>query len=402
MKITPISRGERMITLDIIRGFALLGIFLVNMPTFHSPDFIRQLYDLPQDLSSVDKVVSLFFNLFIQTKFYTIFSFLFGLGFYVFMNRAEQKGLKVYRLFSRRLLILFLFGLLHLIFLWYGDILHAYAIVGFALLLFYKRSNKVILGWAFGLLFVFYCIPIAQLLFESPSYITEKQTAGITKLNEAVKIYQDATYVDWLAYRVKTEVAFVLESSPIMVFVVLPMFLFGLYAGQKGIFQQPAEHTTFVRRVWSFSLLLSVPLTMFVACLELGLLSFGIRQSIVSQLFVSLSGLTLCFFYISSLILLVQKDRWQKRLRIFSFTGQMALTNYVMQTMVSLLIIFTFHLFNNISLAVGFLLCLVIYLFQAIFSFFWLKRYKFGPLEWLWRSLTYGYVQPIKHKQSPF
>ncbi|MEZ2661639.1 DUF418 domain-containing protein, partial [Aneurinibacillus aneurinilyticus] len=154
MKITPISKGERMITLDIIRGFALLGIFLVNMPTFHSPDFIRQLYDLPQNLSSVDKVVNLFFSLFIQTKFYTIFSFLFGLGFYVFMNRVEQKGLKVYRLFSRRLLILFLFGFLHLIFLWYGDVLHAYAIVGFALSLFYKRSNKVILGWAFGLLFL--------------------------------------------------------------------------------------------------------------------------------------------------------------------------------------------------------------------------------------------------------
>ncbi|NMF00352.1 DUF418 domain-containing protein [Aneurinibacillus aneurinilyticus] len=398
MKITPISKSERMITLDIIRGFALLGIFLVNMPTFHSPDFIRQLYDLPQNLSSVDKVVNLFFSLFIQTKFYTIFSFLFGLGFYVFMNRAEQKGLKVYRLFSRRLLILFLFGLLHLIFLWYGDVLHAYAIVGFALLLFYKRSNKVILGWAFGLLFVFYCIPIAQLLFESPSYIIEKQTTGITKLNEAVKIYQDATYVDWLAYRVKTEVSFVLGSSPIMFFVVLPMFLFGLYAGQKGIFQQSAEHTTFVRRVWSFSLLLSVPLTILVACLELGLLSFGMRQSIVSQLFTSLSGLTLCFFYISSLTLLVQKDGWQKYLRIFSFTGQMALTNYVMQTMVSLLIVSIFHLFNNISSAAGFLLCLVIYLFQVIFSFFWLKRYRFGPLEWLWRSLTYGYVQPIKHK----
>nr|WP_071393393.1 heparan-alpha-glucosaminide N-acetyltransferase domain-containing protein [Bacillus tuaregi] len=154
MKSTPISSQERILTIDIIRGFALLGIFLVNMPAFHSPALMVS----APEYNGMDYWLDLLFQMFVQTKFYTIFSFLFGLGFYIFMSRAEQKGLRINRLFSRRLFALLLFGALHLVLLWYGDILHTYAIAGFLLLLFYKRKPKTLLIWAFSLLIAFHAL----------------------------------------------------------------------------------------------------------------------------------------------------------------------------------------------------------------------------------------------------
>jgi uncharacterized protein len=396
MKAAPVIGKERIAALDIIRGFALLGILLVNMPAFHSPDFLRQMYSLPENLSPSDGWVRLFFDMFVQTKFYTIFSFLFGLGFYIFISRAEQKGLAMYRLFSRRLLILLIFGLLHLVLLWYGDILHTYALIGFLLLFFYKRSNKTIIGWAFGLLFAFYALLTAQLLFEPASFIAQRQAIGTEKLGEAIKMYQDVSYPDWITYRAKTEVTVILSNTPFLIPSILPMFLFGLYAGRRGIFQHPAQHVIFIKRVWFISMLLSIPLTVLVALLHFEVLSFGARQSLARQLFVHLSGLALCFFYISSLTLVLKKSDWQKRLRPLGFVGQMALTNYLMQTMLALSIVFAFDLFNNMSLTAGMFLSLGIYFLQIVFSSLWLRKYRFGPFEWLWRSLTYGQIQPIK------
>jgi uncharacterized protein len=399
MKGTPVSLTERIGSLDIIRGFALFGILLVNMPTFHSPDFITQLYDVHLPFSPLDHFIRLIFDMFVQTKFYTIFSFLFGLGFYIFMSRAEQKRLKVYRLFSRRLLVLLVFGLLHLIFLWFGDILHTYALVGFFLLLFYKKSNRAILGWAFGFLIVAYALQASQ-LFMSSSFIAEQQAYGATKMKEALKMYQDAPYGEWLSYHLKTEVSLILSNAPFMILFILPMFLFGLYAGRRGVFQQSEQNCVFLTRVWWMTLMLSVPLIAAVAFIHYDVWAFGALKPTAQRLFVGLSGLTLCFFYMSSLVLLLRKETWQKRLRPLGFVGQMALTNYLMQTFLSLGVVFGFDLFGKMSLGQGLLLSLGIYAFEVVFSYFWLKKYQFGPFEWLWRSLTYGYVQPWKRREE--
>lgn len=402
MKAAPVSGDERILSLDIIRGFALLGIFLVNMPTFIAPEFIRQMYSLPEALAPLDQAVRLFFDMFVQTKFYTIFSFLFGLGFFIFMSRVEKKGLNVNRLFSRRLLILLLLGLWHLVFLWYGDILHTYALIGFLLLLFYKRSNKAVIGWAFGLTILFYALTIFQLLLISMvpvTYLGEQQAIGEEKLVEALRIYQDASYAEWLAYRLEVEITTIIGNIPFLILILLPLFLFGLYAGRQGILHEPAKHIGFIKRVWRVTLICSVPSVVMVALLHFDALSFGAGQETAHQLFVTLSGLTLCFFYISSLVILLQKPVWQKRLRPLGLVGQMALTNYLLQTIISVLIINLFDLFNRISLSTGLLLSLVIYFVLVLFSSFWLKRYRFGPFEWLWRSLTYGYLQPLKRSE---
>ena len=122
MNIHPTTPNERLESLDIVRGFALFGIFLVNMPAFQWPDLLAQLYLLPESLSALDEWIRLFFDLLIQGKFYTIFAFLFGVGFYLFMNKASNQGDGGWRLYLRRIGVLALFGFIHLVFFWYGDI----------------------------------------------------------------------------------------------------------------------------------------------------------------------------------------------------------------------------------------------------------------------------------------
>ncbi len=135
-----ISQGERIHSIDIIRGIAVLGIFLVNWPIIAGVDS----RDITGIYEGIDSYIRLFYDMFIQTKFYTIFSFLFGLGFYIFMNRAEAKTDRPKTLFVRRLLILLLFGFLHYVLLWDGDILHTYAITGFFLIFYFTKERHVL------------------------------------------------------------------------------------------------------------------------------------------------------------------------------------------------------------------------------------------------------------------
>lgn len=399
MKSAPISSRERIVTIDIIRGFALLGIFLVNMPSFHSPVFMETF----PDYTGVDFGLDLLFQMFVQTKFYTMFSFLFGLGFYIFMSRAEQKELRINILFTRRLFVLLLFGVLHLIFLWFGDILHTYALTGFLLLLFYKRKPKTLLIWAFSLIVVFHALISVQFLIpaaEMEAIYTELDKEEGEKLEEYVKMYEHAPYGEWVSYRLQTEMGRLLSGLPFAMFTVLAMFLFGLYAGKIGFFSDVTKHLIKIKKIWWISLLVSIPLVSLLALYKVDVINVGVYQQNAIALFTSLSGFSLCFFYISSLTLLLRREFWQKLLRPLGFTGQMALTNYLLQTILSVGIFLGLNYYGKVSLAGGTLICLAIYAGQTLLSYFWLKKYRFGPFEWLWRTLTYGYVQPMKKEET--
>lgn len=399
MKSEPISSNERNVSIDILRGFALIGIFLVNMPSFHSPIFLDQ----SPEYIGFDQWLDVFFQMFIQTKFYTIFSFLFGLGFYIFMSRAEQKDLNVKSLFSRRLLILLLIGAVHLILMWYGDILHTYAITGFLLLLFYKRKVITILIWAFSLLFLFYSIIYAQ--FSIPDKELEEIMQNIAlenkqQLVQYTEMYQEGGYIDWVVYRFDLEIVPQFAHLPLVMMPVLAMFLFGLAAGKIGIFHPSPSNRLIIRKIWLISFMLGLPLSIIVGLLKTDILDYDVYQSTAVYFFTGLSGIALCFFYMSSLTLLLYKESWEKLLRPLKFIGQMALTNYLMQTLISNFIFLGLNLYGKVSLTVGTLICLVIFVIQIIFSSIWLRYFRFGPMEWIWRSLTYGYLQPMKVKKQ--
>ncbi len=161
--ITPVQSGERINEVEMIRGVALLGILMVNMALFKSPFFdLRLPSNYPE---GIERISAYFIQLFFTGNFYAIFSFLFGLGFYIFMDRTTQKGLELKPLYRRRLFALMVFGLLHITLFWSGDILFNYALVGFILMVFRNKPLEAIKKWIIGLFIASFILNMILMVF---------------------------------------------------------------------------------------------------------------------------------------------------------------------------------------------------------------------------------------------
>ncbi|MDQ0252770.1 putative membrane protein YeiB [Evansella vedderi] len=229
----------------------------MNMPLFQSPQLIFDLYVLPQQLTGSDLWIKILMDVLVENKFFSIFSFLFGLGFYIFMDRAEKRGDSYYSLYIRRLLTLALFGALHLVLLWYGDILLTYALAGFLLILFYKRKSKTIL--TFILFFTVTLIALLAINFLVPTEMLEQeintlQTEGAGKVEEAIYHYNHSSYSEWLSYRFHNEVIPILQHMPFSILAALYMFLVGLYVGKRQLISHFTTHQKLAKRVWWMTL----------------------------------------------------------------------------------------------------------------------------------------------------
>lgn len=396
---SPVTEGERIHQLDVIRGFALFGIVLVNMPTFLHPVLFLPAEGLPVQHTVLDEWVRLFFNMFVQTKFYTIFSFLFGAGFYLFMHRAEQKQLPMKRMYGRRILVLFTVGILHFVFLWYGDILHTYALAGFILLLFYRKQQRTVLRWAWFLLIIYQLMMLLILLVPADPSL-ENQAGKAALVMQAIQVYQDGAWSEWMQFRMAHEFPIVLANEPFAVITVLPLFLFGFACARQGIIQRSMDHLSAIKRVWWTSLVMSIPLVGMIPLLQAGWIVLPAAKSTSITVFVGWSGLTLCAFYISSLLLLCSRERWRKRFLSLAFVGRMAFTNYLLQTVVFVFISRVFAVYGTVSLVTGTFICLILFAGQVVLSRWWLSRYYYGPLEWVWRCLTYANRVPLRKEKK--
>ncbi|WP_242217492.1 DUF418 domain-containing protein [Bacillus cereus group sp. BfR-BA-01380] len=385
--MNSISQNERIHSIDIIRGIAIFGIFLVNWPVLAGVDS----RDLTTVYEGFDRYIRLFYDLFVQTKFYTIFSFLFGLSFYIFMERAEQKAHHPKLLFIRRLLILFLFGFLHYVLLWDGDILHDYAISGFVLLLFYKKQPKTLLIWSLILLSIWqlFVLLINVVMLIIPHETLNAFSAPVVPL------------LDWSLEVQNRFTAFYSEaisSSLIMLPETVGLFLLGLYAGKKEMFRRVNEIDAKLKKWQIITFLSTLPIWGII------ITYFTINNLYVSFsmiAFITLSGKTLFIFYIFTLMRLLQHTKWQNIFRPFQYVGRMALTNYISQTIVTL---FVFGLLFKMNIMFplwgGILFCISFYIIQIFISRWWLSRYQYGPLEYIWRLGTYGKSMPLKKQSS--
>lgn len=406
-KLGPVN--NRIVTLDIIRGFALLGILLVNMAFFNTPKLFlavsdQQLFDEPVNL-----FVTNFIAIFASVKFVTMFSFLFGLGFLMFMERAQVKGFSVTKLYTRRLGFLLMLGFIHLVFFWSGDILLSYALAGFLLLMFRKKSAQAVQKSAIGL-FIFVQIIIGLLTYLSTVTTEMFDVEGINAnynqqlIESSISVYQSGNFIEILSFRLIEEVPLLLFNLIIIVPLVLSFFLFGLYIGKLGVHKNIYEHSQMISSVWKKSLIYGVSLTIVILVLktELIVLPFYLNEAIVEVL-ANLTGLLICFFYMTSIVILVEKKDWRKRLIILAPVGKMALTNYLLQTSICLLIFngYGLGLYGNFPPIAGIILTLIIFTIQIFFSHLWLRRYKFGPVEWVWRAFTYR-LKPAMRFSHPY
>lgn len=396
-RLQPTQHGERIVTLDIVRGFALLGILLVNMQFFVTPMLFLLLSEVTLFEGAVNRTADWFITIFATGKFFTIFSFLFGLGFYLFMERVNAKGLSVRQVYSRRLFFLLLLGGTHFFIFWSGDILFNYAIAGFLLLLFRNCTINTIRKWSIGLLslvifllgFFTYLSSLLENTF-GEEIISKNDFALL--VDEAITVFQTGSFSKITAFRLAEEIPLILPNFIITVPMVLFLFLIGLYVGKKGVLFNISGHLDWIRKVWKKSFIYGVLMTIAYVTLkvELFIVPFYLHEASIEVLSL-VSGLVLSFFYISSITLLCQQKQWLDRLKFLAPVGQMALTNYLLQTVICLFLFYGYGLgfYGKVTPEVGILITIAIFTVQIYFSKFWLSKYKYGPLEKVWRAFTY-------------
>lgn len=389
----PVSLSERILFIDVLRGMALFGILAANMRAFFAP------VDVYENINVLfhghaDRIAQGLVDAFIQGKFISLFSFMFGLGFAIQMSRAEARGVRFMGFYPRRLIALLIFGLIHGIFIWAGDILVTYAFSGALLLLFRKRQQKTLLWWAGSLL----CIPIMVMSVFFGLYLAGVRLTGMMpkppdmkKIGAIVDIYAHGSVrqimgQNWVEWK---------YALPFDLFAIytLGLFLLGMWVWRAGIIQNLAQYQTVLKCVCAWCLPLGIVLNLYstivnalVSPYQMTVLGWSAGILYLPSTHILAAG------YASGLALIFLSGRWRSLLTPFAAVGRMALTDYLMQSVVCTLFFYhyTTGLYGRVGPAMGWLCTFVLFAAQVAFSNWWLSRFRFGPMEWLWRGLTYG------------
>lgn len=395
--ISPISSQERIEILDVLRGLAVCGILIGNMQWFSGYGMMPPA--VAQQSTTADQITHFLVHFFVEGKFYSIFSFLFGFGFALQITRAEERGDLKASLFKRRLFWLLVIGLLHAYLLWAGDILSIYAVMGFLLILFRKKTNGSLLKWAFALLAIpiltYILLYILVVAFAPPEAgVMPDAATQIDYWNEAVTRVSQSNYLQVLTdynlkYIVGRYLGLIFEMR---LPKLLAMFLLGFYAYRRGFFQDLSSHQPFIRRVLKYGLVLGLVGNVAFAALAGQEAVFPPSPAGIAGVVAYAFGVpALTLFYIALVATLWQKAVWRRLLAYLAPVGRMALTNYLLQTVICVLIFYGygFGQFGRSGATTATLIALAIFLFQILISALWLKYFSYGPMEWIWRQLTY-------------
>lgn len=401
--IGPVASRERIRVLDVLRGLAVGGILIGNMQWFSGygmmPPSLRAAW------STADQVTHYLVHVLVEGKFYSIFSFLFGFGFALQIARAEERGDGGATLFKRRLAWLLVIGLLHAYLLWAGDILSIYALMGFVLLLFRRKSDTSLLKWAVALMIV-PIITASVLLALFVAFVPADAVAGIEAgqiefWNEAVRKASQGTYLEILT---DFNLQYIVGRYAGLIFQmrlpkILAMFLLGFYAYRRGFFHEPEKHRAFIKKVALFGLGFGLPANLLFAWLAGNEAPFPPSLAGLAGVVTYAFGVPALALGISALVaVLWQEAAWQRLLYVLAPVGRMALTNYVMQTVICVFVFYGYGLgkFGSFSAVEATLAALAIFVFQIIASTVWLRSFAYGPLEWIWRQLTYKRRLPLR------
>ena len=401
---------QRIVTVDALRGFALLGILFAHFIFWHSGAGLpNEVYTIFSDAGS--QIAGAFNGIFIFGKFFTFFSFLFGLSFYLQMQSLQSKEENFVLRYAWRLAILGIIGLIHHA-LWRGDILSIYVPLGFVLLFARKLSNKWLLITALILAFNVPArvIEIIQMLSASaPPVNFNGPPEGIEEAKRYADVIKNGSFSaliidNWKALNSK----FAFQFSSGRIYITLGFFMLGAYAGRMKWFETLETSRAQIRRIckWSgFSTLgiVIIPIALFITndALKLGWENNRVMVSLYSFLMDTANSL-MTIFYLSGVTMLMYRKRWQKVLYPLAPVGKMALTMYLSQTLFGLLLFYHigFGLFEKTSPAWNMLIAAIVFFIQLLFCRVWLKQFNYGPVEWLWRSLTFGKWYPLKKQQA--
>jgi uncharacterized protein len=402
-RVGPARLSERILFIDVLRGMALFGILAANMRAFFAPlDAYGNIGVLFH--GRADVLAQAFIDTFIQGKFISIFSFLFGMGFAIQMSRAEARGVRFMGFYPRRLLALALFGLIHGIFIWAGDILLTYALSGAILLLFRKRQQKTLLWWAGSLFSVpivvsttFLCLYFSG--FRRPWMVPKPP--DVQKYYAIIGVYAHGTVrqifaQNWVEWK---------QMLPFELFAIYAtgLFLLGMWVWRAGIVKRLDEYKPVLKRVCTWCIAVGLIVNIYVTIVRVVIPPGTVSLWAWSAGVLYLPGThVLSAGYISGLALVFLNQDWRRILLPFAAVGRMALTDYLMQSVLCTLFFYhyTTGLYGRVGPAIGLVLTVILYGAQVVFSNWWLQRFRFGPIEWLWRGMTYGKF-PSMSKEEP-
>jgi uncharacterized protein len=397
---SPTGVPDRIEVVDVLRGFALGGILIANMADFTSPFYYIPLSALWPEAWNLG--VLAFIQIFVTGNFFTIFSFLFGLGLALQMLRLEARGVHFVPLYLRRQAILLCIGLAHGVLIWYGDILAAYALFGCLLLLFRRRPPMQLLVLSAVLIAAPLAVSITRMIVTPAAFTVAPVRGSIdpdawNAAQQTIAVYARGSWSDILHQRM-TELAinyhgWVGRNYGTTVFA---MFLLGLAAGRADIFSHLDRYTALTRKLWSIGLLCACIMAVWTIASYIVVADSPTWDLYYFQ-FSKIAHVFICLFYITSVILLARQRRWKRGLSLLAAPGRMALTNYLLQSMVftTLFNSYGLGLFGAVSPLIGFGVSIVFFAGQVLLSNWFLSRFKFGPAEWVWKSLTYGKRQPF-------
>ena len=412
--LAPVGARERVEVMDVLRGFALLGILLMNIEGFVGPLF-ESVTGVNPRFRGADRWMDAAIYVFVQGKFITLFSLLFGMGFAVMLERANATGASGTALYARRLLALLGIGLAHALLLWSGDILLTYTLLGFMLLLCFRRTPVTRLPkWGIALyvlplLLTFAMAGFASLAQQDPQAAAEFQKGMAAQAQQMASLIEgerqafgSGTYMEAVAQRATDTGAmlgFVVFFGP----TLLGVFLFGAWFMRSGVVRDSAAHLSLFRRLRNLGFGIGLPLMLWSAWSHptMSFSELTIAGS-AAQAAAQVANLLLMLAYMSVIVLAMQQPAWAQRLRWLAPAGRMALTNYLMQSLVCTLVFYGYGLgyFEQLPRAWQPLFVLVVFGLQVLLSHWWLARFRYGPMEWLWRWMTYG-TRPALRVAAP-
>jgi uncharacterized protein len=448
---SPLAERERLVTLDILRAVALFGVFLMNMEFFTRPLGASGL-GIEPGLAGFEYLLAWLEYVLVKGKFWMLFAMLFGMGFAVMSERAAQAERGFAGPYLRRTATLLVLGVAHMVLVWAGDILHAYALAACVLLaILHGRAWWLLLpvplflfawlqlggrGYLGGVIgFILFacaahwigrghagrlwragamlycsvsCVILAMTLprlFAAPS--VEQQAAAAKRAAELQaslaresEISAAGSYLENVALRLRDLIGNLPDETALLVYAV-GMFLIGAWFIRAGILRNVETHRALLRRIaWS-----CLPLGLALALCSVAIAPAYDPQRravyTVAAHLMQLASLPLSVGYVAALALLIHGRR-ELHLRWLAPTGRMALTHYLLQSVLGTLVFYGYGLglWGRVDRAGQLLMVIAVFALQVIASQWWLQRFRYGPMEWLWRAATYATWPPML-RRSP-
>ncbi|WP_394849431.1 DUF418 domain-containing protein [Pendulispora brunnea] len=393
-RATPVTKASRIEDMDIIRGMALFGVLTMNLAMAFRVPFMGNPWEMPKEL--LERTVFRLELIVLAGRAMTLFSILFGIGLAIFLERASARGPGAMWLLARRLLFLTAFGLVHVFLIWNGDILTSYSLAGLIALLFIRQPTWVVLLAAGG----FFLWHVIGHFWPWALAVTDHNVPG--HYEESLRVYGTSGYWDIVRFRAPE---FLRMEMPGFLFLLpdeLTKMLLGVAIWRSGILRLEVREK--YRKTLRWTAVLGI--VYGIAYPMYRWVHFEIYHSprvppgTWQKLLLNWHAMNIAcaLGYGAALLLLLRHTTWRRRLGIFAPLGRMAFTNYLTQSIVftTLFYGYGFGLLGKFGLAFTALIGIAFYIFQGIVSAVWLRHFRFGPFEWVWRSLTYGQLQPLR------